>query len=68
MADKCIILHFLWILRHTSRLKPLFLRTQLAEPFTTNKALLSCLGSKKDSFCLVLVPPEVAMWFVDDPL
>ena len=38
MADKGIILYFLWILRHTSRLKPLSLRTRLAEPFTKNKA------------------------------
>ena len=37
MADKGIILHFLWILRHTSRLKPLSLRTRLVKQYTTIK-------------------------------
>ena len=39
MADKGIILHFLWILRHTSRLKPLSLRTRLVKQFTIDKDL-----------------------------
>ena len=37
MADKGSILNFLWILRHTSRLKPLSLRTRLVKQNTTIK-------------------------------
>ena len=37
MAEKGIILNFLWILWHTSRLKPLSRRTRLVKQYTTLK-------------------------------